>query len=116
MTHKAFNLTIILKEAIPCFISGIIQANKIKPQQEAYIESWMDEFEALFSNNYTNSIGNRYTDYINLNSFTDFLLINEFSKNSDGYKLSSYVHKDSESKGKARCGPIGTLIRPTAFL
>ena len=84
------------------------KANKIKPQQAAYIESWMDEFEeALFANNYTNSLGNRYTDYINLNSFTDFLLINEFSKNSDGYKLSSYVHKDAESKGgKLVAGPI----------
>ena len=61
------------------------KANKIKPQQAAYIESWMDEFEeALFANNYINSLGNRYSDYINLNSFTDFLLINEFSKNSDG--------------------------------
>ena len=84
------------------------KANKIKPQQAAYIESWMDEFEeALFSSTYTNSLGNRYTDYIDLNSFTDFLLINEFSKNSDGYKLSSYVHKDKDSKGgKLVAGPI----------
>ena len=84
------------------------KANKIKPQQAAYIESWMDEFEeALFSNDYTNSLGKRYTDYIDLNSFTDFLLINEFSKNSDGYKLSSYVHKDKDSKGgKLVAGPI----------
>ncbi len=84
------------------------KANKIKPQQAAYIESWMDEFEeALFASNYTNSLGNRYTDYIDLNSFTDFLLINEFSKNSDGYKLSSYVHKEKDSKGgKLVAGPI----------
>ena len=42
-----------------------------------------------------------------MNSFTDFLLINEFSKNADGYKLSSYVHKDKDSKGgKLVAGPI----------
>ena len=93
------------------------KANKIKPQQAAYIENWMDEFEeALFANNYTNSLGNRYSDYINLNSFTDFLLINEFSKNSDGYKLSSYVHKDADSKGGNMQDRFGTLIRPTVFL
>ena len=52
------------------------KANKIKPQQAAYIEEWMDEFEeALYSNDFTNNTGNRYTDYIDLNSFTDFLLI-----------------------------------------
>jgi hypothetical protein len=63
--------------------------------------------EALFADNYTNSQGVRYTDYIDVNSFTDFLLINEFSKNSDGYKLSSYVHKDKDSKGgKLVAGPI----------
>ena len=84
------------------------KANKIKPQQAAYIQDWMAEFEeALYSNDYMNSLGNRYTDYIDLNSFTDFLLINEFSKNSDGYKLSSYVHKDKDSKGgKLVAGPI----------
>ncbi len=84
------------------------KASKIKWEQAAYIENWMADFEeALFSNDYTNSQGLRYTDYINLNSFTDFLLINELSKNSDGYKLSSYVHKDKDSKGgKLNAGPI----------
>ncbi len=84
------------------------KANKIKPQQAVYIQDWMAEFEeALYANDYMNSLGNRYTDYIDLNSFTDFLLINEFSKNSDGYKLSSYVHKDKDSKGgKLVAGPI----------
>lgn len=84
------------------------KADKIKPQQASYIESWMDTFEeAVFSSDYTNSSGIRYTDYIDVNSFTDFLLINEFSKNSDGYKLSSYVHKEKDSKGgKLVAGPI----------
>lgn len=84
------------------------KAANILPQQSVYIESWMDTFEeALFAPNYTNSQGIRYTDYINVNSFTDFLLINELSKNSDGYKLSSYVHKDKDSKGgKLVAGPI----------
>ena len=84
------------------------KAEKIKPQQATYIQNWMASFEeALFADNYTNYQGVRYTDYIDVNSFTDFLLINEFSKNSDGYKLSSYVHKDKDSKGgKLVAGPI----------
>ena len=84
------------------------KAEKIKPQQANYIKNWMANFEeALFSNDYTNEEGIRYTNYIDVNSFTDFLLINEFSKNSDGYKLSSYVHKDKDSKGgKLVAGPI----------
>jgi len=84
------------------------KANQIQPQQSQYIENWMQDFEdALFSSDYTNDQGIRYTDYINVDAFTDFLLINELSKNSDGYKLSSYVYKDKESNGgKLNAGPI----------
>lgn len=84
------------------------KSNKIKPEQKAYITNYIRDFEnAVFAPNFTNAEGVRYTDYINLNSFVDFLLINEFSKNADGYKLSSYLHKDKDSKGgKLTAGPI----------
>lgn len=84
------------------------KASNIPPAQAAYIESWMDNFEnALFAPSFTNGNGERYSDHINVNSFADFLLINELSKNSDGYKLSSYVHKDKDSKdGRLHAGPI----------
>jgi hypothetical protein len=80
----------------------------ILPAQAAYIESWMAEFEsALYDPTYTNSQGNRYNHYLDETSFADFLISNEVSKNSDGYKLSSYVHKDKESKGgRLNAGPI----------
>lgn len=94
---------------IPMFFQWYYpKSDKIKPQQANYIENWMNTFEnALFSNDYTNNLGLRYDEYINLHSFTDFILINELSKNADGYKLSSYVHKDRDSKGgKLVAGPI----------
>ncbi|MEO0726351.1 MAG: CotH kinase family protein [Bacteroidota bacterium] len=84
------------------------KADNIQAEQAQYIENWMNDFEdAVFSPDYTNEQGLRYSDYINLNSFVDFLLINEFTKNSDGYKLSSYIHKDRDSDGgKLAAGPI----------
>lgn len=84
------------------------RADRIQPEQAAYIESWMANFEnALFAENYRNASGERYSDLINFTSFADFLLINEFSKNSDGYKLSSYIHKDRDSRGGLLvAGPI----------
>ncbi|MCR9253531.1 MAG: CotH kinase family protein, partial [bacterium] len=84
------------------------RARDIKPEQAEYIENWIGNFEdALFSSTYRNENGERYTDLIDLDSFVDFLLINELSKNSDGYKLSSYIHKDRDSKGgKLVAGPI----------
>ena len=84
------------------------RADRIEEEQAQYIQEWINTFEnALFSSDYTNNEGKRYDEYIDLNSFADFLLINELSKNSDGYKLSSYLHKQRDSDGgKLAAGPI----------
>ena len=84
------------------------KSDRIQPEQKEYISKYIDDFEdAVFASDFTNEDGLRYTDYIDLNTFVDFLLINEFSKNSDGYKLSTYMHKDKDSKGgKLKAGPI----------
>ena len=88
MTHK---------EECLWLISIIIQKLKIFIKiKRDYINEWMDAFDdAVYSTDfYANGI--RYTELINVTSFTDFLIINELSKNSDGYKLSTYMHKDQE--------------------
>jgi len=48
-----------------------------------------------------------YIDYIDLNSFIDFFIINEITSNVDGYRLSTYLHKDRNEKLKM--GPIWDL-------
>jgi len=63
------------------------------------MKSYMNSFEELL---FTQDPG--YRNYIDMESFADFLLINELSKNSDGYKLSTYVHKPDS--GKLTAGPI----------
>ena len=83
------------------------KADKIQETQKNYIKEFMDRFEnAVFSTNFfADEI--RYTDLINVTSFTDFLIINELSKNSDGYKLSTYMYKDREDKDdRLYAGPI----------
>jgi hypothetical protein len=84
------------------------KADKIQPEQAAYIENFMDEFEeALWSPTYHNSLGKHYSQYIDLTSFADFIIINELSRNSDGYKLSSYIHKEKVGAGnKFKAGPM----------
>lgn len=80
----------------------------ILQEQVAYIRSYITDFEdAVFSPSFSNLKGQRYDELIDVGSFIDFLLINELSKNADGYKLSSYLHKDKESRrGKLKAGPI----------
>ena len=82
--------------------------DKITGAQKAYISNYIAEFEeALFNANYTNSFGKRYNQYIDMTTFADFFIVNELSRSVDAYKLSTYMHKDKDSKGgKLKAGPI----------
>jgi CotH kinase protein/Secretion system C-terminal sorting domain len=78
--------------------SNIVQA------QKNYIKSYIDSFEnALQATNFQDkNLGwRRFADE---QSFIDFLLINEVSRNVDGYRLSSYFNKDRN--GKIVAGPV----------
>lgn len=77
------------------------------PQKE-YIENYMHDFEeAASSPTYKNEEKGHYTEYINLRSFVDHFIISELSKNADAYRLSTYFHKQKDSKGgRLYMGPI----------
>lgn len=79
----------------------------ISANQRVYIENWMNRFEdALAGDQFLDSL-NGYRQYVDLPSFVDFLIINEISRNVDGYRLSSYFSKDKDSKGgKLMMGPV----------
>lgn len=76
-------------------------------QQQSYIQGFMHDFEqAVMSPDFTNAVTG-YKKYIDINSFVDFFIINELSKNVDAYKVSTYLNKNRDSKGgKLKIGPI----------
>ncbi|MBL4593885.1 MAG: CotH kinase family protein [Flavobacteriales bacterium] len=81
--------------------------NDILPAQANYIETYITDFEnALDGPNYTDpTLG--YRNYIDVPSFIDFFIMNELTKNVDGFRLSTYMHKDKDSKGgKLTMGPL----------
>jgi len=66
----------------------------LTPQQYNFIQSDFSKFEkALFSFDYTNS-QTGYSRYIDVGSFVDYFLINEFTLNYDALKFSTYLYKD----------------------
>ena len=70
----------------------------IQPEQKQYIQDWITGFEdVMHSPQYADSI-NGYQKYIDIQSFVDFILINEITKNVDGYRLSTFLYKDRDSK------------------
>jgi hypothetical protein len=48
-----------------------------------------------------------YARYLDVPSFIDFQIMNEFSNNVDGYRYSTYFHKQKDSDGgKLKAGPL----------
>lgn len=83
------------------------EASVMQPQQMDYIENFVDSFEyALAGANFTDSLEG-YSKYIDVNSFIDLYIINELSRNIDGYRLSTYMYKDRDDNGgKLTMGPF----------
>lgn len=79
------------------------ESDEIKPEQEQYIQNYFHDFEAaVYNKNFDTETG--YQKYIDINSFIDYMIINEISKNVDGYRLSAFLYKDKNEKINA--GPI----------
>ena len=79
----------------------------IVPEQESYIIEYIHSFEdIMLSSNYTD-LETGYPSIVNVNSFVDFILLQELSKNVDAYRLSTYIYKDKESiDNRLTAGPI----------
>jgi hypothetical protein len=81
--------------------------DSIAPLQMLYIKGYFDQFEdALSSPTFTNSEG--YRKYIDVASFIDVFIVNELSRNIDGYRASTFFYKDKSSKpdSKLKAGPL----------
>jgi hypothetical protein len=79
----------------------------ISTQQKTYIKNYVYNFETALSglNFADTSIG--FRKFAIENTFIDYFLVNEISKNVDGYRISTFINKERDSKGgKIRMGPV----------
>lgn len=74
--------------------------------QTAYIKNEFYKLETTAKNNDA-SVINGYPSVIDIPSFIDYMIINEFACNADAYTYSTFFHKDRN--GKLRAGPIWDL-------
>jgi hypothetical protein len=89
------------------FVYEYPKADVILPVQKAYIASFVDSLEtALYSPEfYDPNLG--YRQFMDVPSFIDYFLVNEVSRNADGFKKSVFFHKDKNSNGgKLKAGPV----------
>ena len=67
--------------------------------QKQYIASFLDSMEtALYGESFM-SEDEGYRNFLDVESFIDYFLLNELSRNNDGFKKSRYFHKDKASNG-----------------
>ena len=72
--------------------------SEIHVYQKNYIKNYINDFESSLASDQFKNSENGYRKYIDVNSFIDFFILNEISNNVDGFRLSTYLHKDREKK------------------
>jgi|WetSurSiteA1Bulk_404760.scaffolds.fasta_scaffold00381_12 hypothetical protein len=91
----------------PFFAYHYPDRTEIVQVQKDYIRNRITAFEtALYGNQYRDPVVG-YRKYIDVDSFIDYFILVELSKNTDGYRLSTFMHKDRDDKDPLiHMGPI----------
>jgi len=72
----------------------------IAPEQEAYIQQAVYTFESRMASAAWDDPVFGYARYMDPDAAVDFILLVELGKNIDGYRLSTYMHRDRERAGE----------------
>jgi hypothetical protein len=83
------------------------QPEDLTVAQKAYIKSYVNTVETvLYGTNFKDPVQG-YRAYLDVNSFVDYFIIGEISRNVDAYKKSRYFYKNRDSKDrKIYSGPV----------
>ena len=80
--------------------------SSIVTAQQDYLKKYVDSFETALNSDHFQDKQTGWREYADEASFIDYSIVNEISRNVDGYRLSSYFNKDRQSKGgKIKAGP-----------
>lgn len=80
------------------FLYEYPRVDAINAAQKDYIQQYIRDFEdALVAEDFSGATRD-YENYIDVNSFVDFFILNELSANPDAYRLSTYLHKYQNNK------------------
>lgn len=77
---------------------------EISSEQKEWIRNYMSDFEDTLYGPDFDDPQNGYEKYIDVDSFIDYFLHTELLKEIDGYRLSTFMHK--ERGGKLNMGPV----------
>jgi len=82
------------------------KSTEILPVQRDYLVDYVSRFENILNGPQFMDVDSGYRSVINVSSFIDFLIVNEFSVNYDSYGRSTYLYKEKVTDGgKLKIGP-----------
>jgi hypothetical protein len=85
------------------------EPEEMPKEQQDYIRNFVTDFEdALAGDQFYDPILG-YKPYIDEQSFIDFYLVNELAKNVDGFRISTFLHKDKDKLDRVspiKAGPV----------
>ncbi len=79
----------------------------LRPEQKTYISGFIREFETVMNGQDAADPVNGWARFIDADAFADHFILNEISKNVDGYRLSAFFSKERDSRsGRLAAGPV----------
>jgi hypothetical protein len=69
------------------------------PGQRSYIRDHMEKVEKAIATPYYRDPETGYRRYLDIPSFIDLMILNEFTKDVDGFRLSHYFYKQRDDRG-----------------
>lgn len=89
------------------FVYYTPKPEEISEQQHDYLKAYITTFESALYSPVTHDTSSGYYPFINMQSFTDYFIVNEVARNNDGFKKSFYFYKDRDGIDKRiNCGPV----------
>ena len=73
--------------------------DELTTTQKTYLKDFVDSFEKVLYNPGFKDQSSGYRAYLDVNSFVDYFIIGELSRNVDAYKKSRFYFKDKDSNG-----------------
>lgn len=81
--------------------------DEITPQQKSYIKNYVDLMEYTMKSSYFADSLEGYPKFFDVPTLRQFIFIQEIGRNVDGYRLSTFMYKDKDSKdSRLKLGPI----------
>jgi subtilisin-like proprotein convertase family protein len=81
----------------------------ITTAQQNYLQTFVDQAESvIYAPNFADSLTG-YRQYLSVQSFYDYFIVNSLARNGDGFKKSVYFHKDKDpltGLAKIKMGPV----------